>query len=148
MIGSSNKPPSHTSDSSETIIGSVMVVGGGIAGIQAALDLAESGYKVYLVEKSPTIGGRMPQLDKTFPTNDCAMCILSPKLVECGRHLNIEVITYADVLDVKGKPGKFKVRVKKRARYIDAEKCTGCGICYNNCPVKYKAYVQEKEQGD
>jgi heterodisulfide reductase subunit A len=128
--------------------GAVLVVGGGIAGIQAALDLAESGYKVYLVEKSPAIGGTMPQLDKTFPTNDCAMCILSPKLVECGRHLNIEVITYADVLDVKGKPGKFKVRIKKRARHVDAEKCTGCGNCYSNCLVKYKAYVQGKERDD
>jgi len=128
-------------------IGSVLVVGGGIAGIQASLDLAESGYKVYLIEKSPAIGGRMPQLDKTFPTNDCAMCILSPKLVECGRHLNIEIITYADLLDVRGKPGKFKVRVKKRARYIDSEKCTGCGSCYSNWPVKYKAYVQGKERG-
>jgi heterodisulfide reductase subunit A len=128
-------------------IGAVLVVGGGIAGIQAALDLAESGYKVYLVEKSPAIGGTMAQLDKTFPTNDCAMCILSPKLVECGRHLNIELITYADVLDIKGEPGKFKAKIRKRARYIDAEKCTGCGNCYDNCPVKYKAYIQEGQRG-
>ena len=127
--------------------GAVLVVGGGIAGIQASLDLAESGYKVYLVEKSPAIGGTMPQLDKTFPTNDCSMCILSPKLVECGRHLNIEVITYADVLDIKGEPGKFKVRIRKRARYIDAKKCTGCGDCYANCPVKYKAYIRGENKG-
>ena len=116
--------------------GAVLVVGGGIAGIQASLDLAESGYKVYLVERSPAIGGTMPQLDKTFPTNDCAMCILSPKLVECGRHLNIEVITYADVLDVKGEPGNFTVSVKKRARYVDEALCTGCGVCQEKCPAK------------
>ncbi|OGP62078.1 MAG: hypothetical protein A2170_11450 [Deltaproteobacteria bacterium RBG_13_53_10] len=125
----------------------MLVVGGGIAGIQASLDLAESGYKVYLVEKSPAIGGTMPQLDKTFPTNDCSMCILSPKLVECGRHLNINVITYADILDIKGEPGKFKVRIRKRARHIDAEKCTGCGDCYANCPVKYKAYIRGETKG-
>jgi heterodisulfide reductase subunit A2 len=127
--------------------GAVLVVGGGIAGIQASLDLAESGYKVYLVEKSPAIGGTMPMLDKTFPTNDCSMCILSPKLVECGRHLNVDVITYADILDIKGEPGKFKVRIRKRARYINAEKCTGCGDCYANCPVKYKAYIRGEAKG-
>jgi len=112
------------------------VVGGGIAGIQASLDLAESGYKVYLVEKSPAIGGTMPQLDKTFPTNDCSMCILSPKLVECGRHLNIEILTNAEVLDIKGEPGNFVVSVKKRARYVDETLCTGCGICQEKCPSK------------
>lgn len=126
-------------------IGSVLVVGGGIAGIQSALDLAESGYYVYLVEKSPAIGGVMAQLDKTFPTNDCSMCILSPKLVECGRHLNIEVITYSDILKVEGKPGKFKVKIRKKARSIDLNKCTGCGECYNNCPVKSKIYFEDKK---
>ncbi|MBA7504532.1 hypothetical protein ES706_03176 [subsurface metagenome] len=124
-------------------IGAALVVGGGIGGIQAALDLAESGYKVYLVEKSPAIGGVMAQLDKTFPTLDCSMCILSPKLIECGRHPNIELLTYSDILDVKGEPGKFKVKIKKRARSIDLEKCTGCGICYNSCPVKYKPQLKE-----
>jgi heterodisulfide reductase subunit A2 len=127
--------------------GAALVVGGGIAGIQASLELAESGYKVYLVEKSPAIGGTMPRLDKTFPTNDCSMCILSPKLVECGRHLNVDVITYADILDIKGEPGRFKVRIRKRARHINAEKCTGCGDCYANCPVKYKAYVRGETKG-
>lgn len=117
-------------------VGAVMVVGGGIAGIQASLDLAESGYFVYLVEKSPAIGGTMPMLDKTFPTNDCSMCILSPKLVECGRHLNIEVLTCADVEDVQGEPGNFKVTINKRARYVDVEKCTGCGKCAEECPVE------------
>jgi len=120
-------------------VGAVMVVGGGIAGIQAALDLAESGYKVYLVEKSPAIGGTMAQLDKTFPTNDCSMCILSPKLVECGRHLNIDVITYSDVLDVKGEAGDFRVSVKKRARFVNEDLCTGCGVCQEKCPSKTKS---------
>ncbi|HUV56451.1 MAG TPA: FAD-dependent oxidoreductase, partial [Dehalococcoidales bacterium] len=117
-------------------VGAVMVVGGGIAGIQASLDLAESGYKVYLVERSPAIGGTMAQLDKTFPTNDCSMCILSPKLVECARHRNIEVITYADVLDIKGEPGNFTVAVRKQARYVNEELCTGCGVCQEKCPSK------------
>ena len=113
-----------------------MVVGGGVGGIQAALDLADAGYFVYLVEKSPAIGGVMAQLDKTFPTNDCAICILSPKLVECGRHLNIEVVTYSDVLDIKGEPGEFTVLVRKRARYVNESLCTGCGVCQEKCPWK------------
>jgi len=123
--------------------GAVLVIGGGIGGIQAALDLAESGYYVYLVEQSPVIGGVMAQLDKTFPTNDCSMCILSPKLVECGRHRNIQILSYSEVIDVKGAPGNFKVRVKKRARSVDPSLCTGCGSCYTNCPVKYKPQTQE-----
>jgi ferredoxin len=110
-------------------IGAVLIVGGGIGGIQAALDLAESGYYVYLVEKSPSIGGIMAQLDKTFPTNDCSMCILSPKLVEAGRHLNIQLITNAELEEVSGEEGGFKVKILRRPRYIDMEKCTGCGLC-------------------
>jgi len=110
-------------------VGAVMVVGGGIAGIQASLDLAESGYYVYLVESSPAIGGVMAQLDKTFPTNDCSMCILSPKLVEAGRHLNIQLITHAELKEVRGEAGRFQVKLLKRPRYIDLEKCTGCGLC-------------------
>lgn len=117
-------------------VGAVLVVGAGIAGIQASLDLAESGYYVYLVEKSSAIGGTMPMLDKTFPTNDCSMCILSPKLVDCGRHLNVDTITNADVLDIQGEPGNFKVTINQRARYVDPEKCTGCGSCAEECPVK------------
>ncbi len=117
------------------VIGSVLVVGGGIAGMQAALDLANSGYYVYLLEKSPAIGGVMSQLDKTFPTNDCAMCIMSPILVEVGRHVNIELVTYADLESVEGQPGNFKVRIRKRARSINLDRCTGCGACVENCPV-------------
>jgi len=138
--GKTSKTPrstkaAKTSKSTKTI-GSVMVVGGGIAGTQAALDLANSGYYVYLVEKSSAIGGVMAQLDKTFPTNDCSMCILSPKLVECGRHLNIELITMAEVEKVEGEAGNFQVTVNERPRYIDMEKCIACGICAEKCPKK------------
>jgi len=126
---------SKTTKGTKTV-GSVMVVGGGIAGTQAALDLANSGYYVYLVEKSSAIGGVMAQLDKTFPTNDCSMCILSPKLVECGRHLNIEIITMAEVEKVEGEAGNFQVTVNERPRYIDMEKCIACGICAEKCPKK------------
>jgi len=115
--------------------GAILIVGSGIGGIQAALDLAESGYKVYLVEQSPAIGGVMAQLDKTFPTNDCSMCILSPKLVECGRHTNISVITNTRVEDVKGEAGNFQVTLATKARFIDVERCTGCGECAKHCPV-------------
>ncbi|HHW43317.1 MAG TPA: CoB--CoM heterodisulfide reductase iron-sulfur subunit A family protein [Desulfotomaculum sp.] len=115
--------------------GAVLVVGAGIAGIQASLDLAESGYYVYLVEGSPAIGGTMPMLDKTFPTNDCSMCILSPKLVECGRHLNIKTYTLADVENVEGEPGNFTVTIRQRPRYVDINKCKGCGDCAEACPI-------------
>ena len=101
--------------------GAVAVVGAGIAGIQASLDLAESGYLVYLIEKSPSIGGVMSSLDKTFPTNDCAMCTLAPKLVECGRHLNIEILNCSEVLGIEGEPGNFGLTVKKRPTYIVGE---------------------------
>ncbi len=116
--------------------GSVAVVGGGIAGIQAALDLADSGFKTYLIESRPSIGGTMSQLDKTFPTNDCAMCILSPKLVETARHPNIELLSYSDVKSISGKAGDFKVKVVRKARYVDETKCTGCGTCTEKCPTK------------
>ena len=117
-------------------VGAVMVVGAGIAGVQASLDLANAGYYVYLVEKTSAIGGRMAQLDKTFPTNDCAMCIVSPKLVECGRHLNIEIITNAEVEAIAGEPGNFAVKVHQDPRFIDPEKCTACGDCIKACPVE------------
>ncbi|HWP11052.1 MAG TPA: CoB--CoM heterodisulfide reductase iron-sulfur subunit A family protein [Ramlibacter sp.] len=116
--------------------GDVMVVGGGISGIQAALDLATAGYKVYLVEKTPTIGGKMAQLDKTFPTNDCSMCIESPKFIECDRHPNIELMTYTEVANVEGSAGNFNVTLTKKPRYIDEDKCTGCTVCVEYCPVK------------
>ncbi|MDL1956673.1 MAG: FAD-dependent oxidoreductase [Candidatus Desulfofervidus auxilii] len=116
-------------------IGAVMIIGGGIAGIQASLDLAEAGFKVYLVEKSPSIGGKMAQLDKTFPTNDCSMCILSPKLSECGRHINIEIITLATVKAISGGPGHFNVVLHKEPRYIDETLCTNCGLCIQYCPT-------------
>ncbi len=120
-----------------------MVVGGGITGMQAALDLADSGYYVYLVEKSGSIGGMMSQLDKTFPTNDCAMWIISPKLVEVGRHINIELITLSEVESVSGEEGNFKVKVRKRARSINMDLCTGCGDCVENCPVMFEPQSRE-----
>jgi heterodisulfide reductase subunit A-like polyferredoxin len=116
-------------------VGAVMVVGGGIAGIQSSLDLAESGYYVYMVETSPAIGGVMAQLDKTFPTNDCSMCVISPKLVEAGCNLNINIMTATDVEAISGEPGNFSVRVRKRARFVDLAKCTACGDCATACPI-------------
>ncbi len=114
---------------------SVLIVGGGIAGIQASLDLADSGLKVYLVEKLPVIGGRMSQLDKTFPTNDCSMCILSPKLNEVARHENIEIISNAEIVAVEGEAGNFRVKIRRNPTYVDHSKCTGCGVCATLCPV-------------
>ena len=116
-------------------VGAVMVIGGGIAGIQSSLDLAESGYYVYMVETSPAIGGVMAQLDKTFPTNDCSMCVISPKLVEAGCNLNINILTATDVEGISGEPGNFSVRVRKRARFVDLQKCTACGDCATVCPI-------------
>ena len=119
-------------------VGAVLVVGGGIGGMQAAIDLAEAGFKVYLVEEKPAIGGVMAQLDKTFPTNDCAMCIMSPKLVECERHLNIEIITGAQLLELRGEPGHFTAVVEERPRFVDLAKCTACGDCAAACPVRLR----------
>ena len=124
--------------------GAVMVVGGGISGMQSALDLANSGFKVYLVESSPAIGGKMAQLDKTFPTNDCSMCIVSPKLVELGRHRNIELLTHSEVVGVGGEAGNFKAQIVQHARYVDIDKCTGCGLCELVCPVTHLSWFPEQ----
>ncbi|MFC2073122.1 FAD-dependent oxidoreductase [Chloroflexota bacterium] len=113
-----------------------MVVGAGVSGIQASLDLANSGFKVYLVDKSPAIGGKMAQLDKTFPTNDCSMCILSPKFLECAGNPNISIMTYTEVDSIEGEAGNFRVTLLKKPRYVDEEKCVGCGTCSEYCPIK------------
>jgi heterodisulfide reductase subunit A len=113
-----------------------LVVGGGIAGIQAALEIADAGFPVYLVEREPSIGGHMAQFDKTFPTLDCSACILTPKMVLAGNNPNITLLTYSEVQKVDGYVGNFAVTIKKRARYIKTEDCTGCGICWEKCPKK------------
>ena len=124
--------------------GSVLIVGGGIGGMQSALDLADSGFKVHMVQRDSTVGGTMVMLDKTFPTGDCAMCMISPKMVEVGRHLNIDIHTLAEVVSVEGEPGDYKVKVRLEPRYVDEELCTGCGVCEEKCPKKV---TSEYEQG-
>ncbi len=123
-----------------------LVIGAGIAGIQSALDIADAGFKVYLVEKTPSIGGRMAQLDKTFPTLDCSACILTPKMVDCAGHPNIELLSYSEVEEIGGYIGNFDVKVRKKARYVDFDKCTGCGDCANECRVKDR-FPNEFDQG-
>jgi heterodisulfide reductase subunit A2 len=113
-----------------------LVIGGGIAGIQSALDIADAGYKVYLVEKEPTIGGHMIQLDKTFPTLDCSACILTPKMADVGNHPNIELLSYSEVADIRGFVGNFEVTIKRKPRYIDESKCNACGLCVQYCSVE------------
>ena len=124
-------------------VGAALIVGGGISGMQAALDLAESGIRVYLLEKETSIGGGMVKLDKIFPTTDCAMCTIGPRLVAVGRHLNIEMITNADLQKVSGSDGNFTVTIKKKARYVDLDKCKGCGDCTQVCPVQVKNAFEE-----
>lgn len=113
-----------------------LVIGGGIAGIQTALDIADAGFEVDIVEKQPTIGGKMTQIDKTFPTLDCAACILTPKMVDCAQNDKITIYSYSEVAEVKGFVGNFTVKIKRKARYVDETKCTGCGICTEKCPTK------------
>lgn len=117
---------------------SVLIIGGGVCGIQAALDIGDKGLHVYLVEKEPSIGGRMALLDKVFPTNDCSICILAPKMITCFNHPDVDVMTCTDVIEVKGRVGNFKVKVRHRARYVDEDKCTGCGSCTEECVLAGK----------
>jgi NADH:ubiquinone oxidoreductase subunit E/NAD-dependent dihydropyrimidine dehydrogenase PreA subunit len=124
--------------------GSVLIVGGGIGGMQAALDLAEGGFKVHMVQRDPSIGGLMSMLDKTFPTGDCAMCMISPKMVEVGRHPNINIMTMSDVQEITGVPGDFKVKVHHQARSVNPLKCTGCGECTRACPVRNIIRIPER----
>jgi len=113
-----------------------LVIGGGVAGIQAALDLANMGFKVYMVESQPSIGGKMAQLDKTFPTGDCAICILAPKMVELSRNTNITLLSYSEVEEVKGYIGSYEVKVRRKTRFVHEDKCVGCGLCAEVCPIK------------
>ncbi|MBA7523684.1 hypothetical protein ES705_15817 [subsurface metagenome] len=124
-----------------TVNSETLVIGGGIAGIQAALEIADSNHKVYLVERESTIGGHMAMFDKTFPTLDCAACILTPKMVDVGQHKNIELLSYSEVEDITGTPGNYKVKIKKKARYVN-NNCTGCGECENACPVTNIPQIQ------
>ena len=118
------------------VIKRALVIGGGIAGIQAALDIADAGFEVDIVEKNATIGGRMAQLDKTFPTLDCSACILTPKMVDCAQHEKIDILSYSEVEDVKGFVGNFNVKIRRKARFVDENKCTGCKLCMEKCPSK------------
>ena len=118
------------------VVKRALVIGGGIAGIQAALDIADAGFEVDIVEKNATIGGRMAQIDKTFPTLDCSACILTPKMVDCAQHEKINILSYSEVEDVKGFVGNFNVKIRKKARFVDETKCTGCKLCMEKCPSK------------
>ena len=124
-----------------------LVIGGGIAGLQATLELADAGYHVYLVEREPSIGGHMAQFDKTFPTLDCSACILTPKMSEVGQHENVTMLTYSELEEVSGSVGNFKVKIRKKARMVDEAKCTGCGICIEKCPRKVVDDVFEVGMG-
>ena len=120
-----------------------LVIGGGIAGIQASLDIANSGYEVVLIEKDPSIGGHMIQLSETFPTLDCAQCILTPKMVEAGHHPNIKLLTYSEIEEISGYVGNFKAKIRLKARFVDWDKCTGCGLCSEKCPTKVPSEFEE-----
>ena len=126
----------------------VLIVGAGIAGIHAALTYANSGKKVYLVEKNASIGGHMSYLDKTFPTLDCSACILTPKMSDVGKHPNIELLTWSEVEEVSGYVGDFKIKIRKKARYVDIDKCNGCGDCWSNCPTTITPSERIIRKGD
>ena len=128
--------PEARKNGTEKVIPETLVIGAGIAGIQAALEIADSGNKVYLVERTGTIGGHMAMFDKTFPTLDCAACILTPKMVEVGQHPNIELLTLSEVVEVGGRSGNYEVSIHQKARYVDITACIGCGICTEKCPQK------------
>jgi len=130
--------------SERKLTGAVLVQGGGIAGIQASLDLADSGFKVYLVERDAAIGGMMAHLDKTFPTGDCATCIVSPKLVECARNINIDILTLSELIGLEGEPGNFKAKIRVSPRYIDEDKCNACSQCTDACPVSVSNQFDRK----
>ena len=136
MIVESAIGPKTTTTATKDLSGAVLVSGGGIAGIQAAIDLSAAGFLVYLVEESPTIGGNMARLDKTFPTGDCATCIISPKIVACMRDLNIEVMTMSEVIALDGEAGNFTAKVRTKPRSVNMDACTGCGDCIEHCPVR------------
>jgi heterodisulfide reductase subunit A len=122
-------------EETKEVIPEALVIGAGIAGMQAALDIAEKGFKVHLVEKDPSIGGHMAQLDKTFPTLDCSACIITPKMVDTANHPNIDLLTYSEIVHIQGKAGHFRVILRKKSRYVDVTKCTACGDCVAQCPV-------------
>ena len=126
--------PDAKKNGSGKVLPETLVIGGGIAGIQAALEIADSGNKVYLVERTGTIGGHMAMFDKTFPTLDCAACILTPKMVEVGQHPNIELMTMSEVIAVKGTAGNYEIIIHQKARYVDIDSCTGCNRCIEVCP--------------
>ncbi|MHA1588044.1 MAG: 4Fe-4S binding protein [Candidatus Thorarchaeota archaeon] len=125
-------------------IGTALVIGGGVSGMQAALDIADQGYSVVLVERTPSIGGVMAMLDKTFPTLDCSACILTPRLSEVARHPNIDLMTYSEVKGITGTAGDFKVTVLRKARKVLEDKCSGCGDCVPHCPIEVR---NEFDQG-
>jgi heterodisulfide reductase subunit A len=131
-----NLTPIHQRRKKRKRYQNALVIGGGVAGMQAALDIANEGYKTYLVEKTSSIGGKMAMLDKTFPTLDCSACILTPKLSEVSRHPNIELLTYSEVQKITGEAGSFKVKILRKARYVREDRCSGCGNCIAECPVE------------
>jgi len=122
-----------------------LVVGAGIAGMQAALDIADAGYQVYLVERGPSIGGHAAQLDETSPPQDCSACTMTPQMLDVARHPNIVLLTYSEVEWVEGEAGHFRARIRKKARSVDETRCTGCGICTQQCPIRNEPYLPARQ---